>query len=334
MKSFLAREDFEAVNEQQRYLLFLNQKLHDKGSMERVSALAEIADFNMHTFSQSLLVTTDPDTISMFRPGGMDAPGAPEYARSFALESLYRARRHYADAISTLVDNKRFQHPRILELEYKYLETIFLAGFTSELVFNPHYYLTSARISANLPNRWTYLRRNNEGYELGIKTFERIIAYLELDESTTDMERVRARMELADWHLVFGWHDAASAEYSRAYALASELRLAPEPMTQLFNPDRPVQLPLFTARPNSREKFSISPDTPLDYAGYFDVSYAITDNGSAGKIRILDKSDSDAFDIEDRLRRYLRNSPFRPVIIDGNPEAQDEIRMRYYYSFQ
>jgi len=334
IKSYLAREDFESVNEQQRYLLFLSQKLHDQGSMEQVRSLAEIADYNMETFSQSLLVTTDPSAISMFRLGGMDAPGAPEYARQFALESLYRARRHYADAISTLIENERFQHPRLLELEYKYLETIFLAGFRGELIFNPHYYLTSARVSANLPNRWTCLRRNNEGYELGIKTFERILAYLELDESTTDVERVRARIELADCHLVFGWQDAAREEYAQAFARARELALSPESMTLLFSPEIPVQLPLFTARPNSREKFSISAETPLNYSGYLDVSYSINSNGTAGGIKVLDKSDRDAYKVADRLRRYLRNAPFRPYIIDGNLVERDQIEMRYYYTFQ
>lgn len=334
IESHLALGDFEAINEKQRYLLFLSRKLQNNGSIARVSTLAALGDRNMATFGLALIETEDLSAGPMFRLGSMDAPGAPEIARYHALNSLYRARNTYSAAISTLIDNENFLHPRLPELEYKYLETIFLVGFSSELVFNPHYYLTSARRSANLPNRWTYLRRNHSGYEAGISTFERILLYQENDPAITDVARVRTRIEYGDWHLLFGWDEAAAEQYGRAYTQAQSLGLDQDTVDTMFTPSMPVQLPLFTARPNSREKFAVSPDAELSYDGYIDMSFVINRNGTARQIRVLDKSGSTTYAIENRLRRYLKNSPYRPHIEDGKPVNRNAVRLRYYYTFQ
>ena len=227
-----------------------------------------------------------------------------------------------------------FRNPRLLELEYKLLETLFLTGYSREMIGNPHYYMTSARSTANMPNRWNHLRRNRDGYEAGIDIFERILLYMENDPTTPAEEIVRAHLEYADWHLVFDWNDAAMSQYARAWEVAQSLALDEAKIVELFRPDYPMQLPLFTPKPNSREKFGIKRETDLDYDGWIDMRFTINGNGTARNIELVNQSANTAFDTATRLRRYLKNSPFRPRIDNGETISREDVNMRYYYSFQ
>lgn len=331
--SYQAMEDYAAVNDMQRYLLYLNRKLQEDGSIARVPSLAGLGDRNMATFDRSLLVDgSEPGLPYRFGAQDMAAPVLPEMARYYALGSLYRAQSNYSAAISALLDNENFLHPRLLELEYKHLETLFLLGFANEFIDNPHYYLTSARRTANTPNRWTYLRRNKTGYEEGVKTFERILLYLDSDASVPGIEKVIARIEYADWQILFNYTQAATDLYEAAYALGLELGLGEE-IDGLFNPAYPVQLPLFSAKPNSREKYNVGMAEELSWDGYIDMAFDINRTGTVRDMRVLEKSPGTSFEMEERLRRYLKNSPFRPVVIDGETAGRDDLRMRYYYTF-
>lgn len=334
VESYLALGDFAAVNDRQKYLQYLSRKLGNAGTPARAPSLAGLGDQNMYTFGLALMERDDPNGPGRLFFGGGDVPTASEISRIHAVNSLYRAKDHYADAISRMIEDRDYRTPRLLELEYKLLETLFLTGFSDEFIDNPHYYITSARSTANMPNRWKHLRRNREGYEAGVDIFERILTYMENDAAVSPEDKVRAHLEYADWHLVFAWNDAAISEYGNAWQLAQSLALDNDAMKTLFSPDYPMQLPLFTPKPNSREKFGISRETDLAYDGWIDMRFTINSNGTARNIQLVDQSESTTFGTAARLRRYLKNSPFRPRIADGDTVSREDVTMRYYYAFQ
>jgi hypothetical protein len=101
----------------------------------------------------------------------------------------------------------------------------------------------------------------------------------------------------------------------------------------LLNPGIPVQLPILTSRPNSRERFGVAPDVELEYDGYIDVAFTTNRYRMARHIRILDKSENTTTSIRQRLTRNLRNYPFRPRFRDGELVRNDEVTLRYYYTF-
>ncbi len=332
VESHLALGDFAEVNDRQHYLEYLSGKL--ERNQVRLQSLAGLGDQNMYTFGLALVERDDPNGPGRLFFGGGDVPTASEISRIHAVNSLYRAKEHYSQAITRLIEEENFRNPRLLELEYKLLETLFLTGYSREMIGNPHYYMTSARSTANMPNRWNHLRRNRDGYEAGIDIFERILLYMENDPTTPAEEIVRAHLEYADWHLVFDWNDAAMSQYARAWEVAQSLALDEAKIVELFRPDYPMQLPLFTPKPNSREKFGIKRETDLDYDGWIDMRFTINGNGTARNIELVNQSANTAFDTATRLRRYLKNSPFRPRIDNGETISREDVNMRYYYSFQ
>jgi len=312
----------------------LHQKYLGHDSIETLSSRVSLADRNMEKFTETM---REPEEsvggLKINLQSTLTPIRMPETPREFALGNLYRAKNHYLEAISLLADNQAVLHPQLVELEYKFLETLFLLGYQRALLADPHYYLSEARRFANKPNRWTYLRRNDDGYLTGRETFESILATMEGDPDQSAEQHISAMMEFGDWHLLFGRDDAAMGVYQQAYDLARQLALGPEAVTDLFRPAVPIHLPLITAKPNSREKFDIGPEVELSYDGYIDISFYLNENGTAKGLRVLGKSAGTTWEVEKRLRRYLRNSPFRPRIVDGAPLGRDDLTLRYYYSF-
>lgn len=335
IESHLALSNVNAALNNQRYLLYLNNRLSGSGSLEALPSLIGLGDRDMNKFSQSMLTTgtyqVNQEQIKIPAIGAVNN-WQQEIIRQFALRNLSRAKNTYFDAITTLVDNEEYRNPKLQEVEYKFLETIFLLGFSPELIKDPHYYLTQARRSANMLGRWTFLRRNLPGYQTGNQILERLQSYVLQNPATTAEESVNAVLETGDWQLLFDRTDAAVKYYQEAYTLAQELELDNDVIESIFKPRLPLQLPLFTPKPNSREKFGISANMNLEYDGFIDIAFSINRNGTARKFRIQDRSDGTSFLTEKRLRQYLRNSPFRPWFEDDKPVSR-ELTMRYYYIF-
>ena len=335
IESHLALSNVNDALNNQLYLLFLNNRLSGSGSLEALPSLIGLGDRDMNKFSQSMLTsgTYQVNQDEIFIPAtGTVNKLQQDIIRQFALRNLARAKNTYFEAITTLVDNREYQNPKLQEAEYKFLETIYLLGFSPELIRDPHYYLTQARRSSNTLGRWTFLRRNPPGYQTGNQILERMQTYLLQNPATTPEEKINAILETGDWQLLFDRTDAAVKYYQEAYALAQELELDSKTIESIFKPRVPLQLPLFTPKPNSREKFGISANMNLEYDGFIDISFSVNRNGTARKFRIRDRSAGTSFLTEKRLRQYLRNSPFRPWIEDDKP-VDRELTMRYFYTF-
>lgn len=333
--SYLAVNDFASVNDREQYLAFLSRKLGEQAPASvEAPLLADMADSNMTTFGLALIETPEDSGLPYdYEALRMRSTGSPFAARYYAVSSLSRAKGNYAAAIVAMNDAGDYDAAELLDLERRLLETTFLLGFRREFAESPHYYMTAARMSANMPNQWNYLRRNSEGYNTGLDAFSRMVARLDDMPGATPEQRVSLQLENADWHLLFGRPNAAREAYIQAWQTAQEEGLDGAALATLFHPDALVQLPVFTARPNSREKFGIDPDTELARDGYVDMEFSVSRGGSVRGIRTLAKSADTSHAVEEQLRRYLKNAPIRPHVRDGEVVNRDNVRMRFYYTF-
>ena len=69
---------------------------------------------------------------------------------------------------------------------------------------------------------------------------------------------------------------------------------------------------------------------PLAY-DFADLSFDVTENGSVRNIRMLSEETAVNSNLLARLRRNVRLTFFRPLIIDGEPERSDDNQFRYRY---
>lgn len=336
IESYLAIGDVITANQKQRYLVYLSQEHFGARDINTLPSLLDLADRNMTSFTDTLNGPTVP-TISFSSgnnasgPGG--APSRTPTARELAFRNLFVAQQSYFRAIATMLDNEQYFNPLLLDLEYRFLETLFLQSFRMSIVKEPDYYLSERRHSTGSLITHDFNRRFSSGYAQGKNAFERIIIYISNNPDARLYQLVNALMEFGDWNMLFGRSNTAQDKYLEAYNLVNQMNVNQENIESLFRPAIPVHLPLFTAKPNSREKFDIPQDQQLDHEGYIDIAFTISRFGRAKRFDVLDASENSTSSIERRLRRFLRNSPFRPRLDEAGEFTEQRVTLRYYFSY-
>lgn len=334
IESHLAMGDIATANQKQNYLLFLSQEYYGNGSLETLPSLLALAGRNMKSFSDTFIRPVQPTiSISSSGSGSFGGRRRQQSPRQLAFGSLFFAQQNYNRAIGTLLRNRDYFNPLLLDLEYKYLETIFLQTFRSSILDEPHYYLSETkRSTGSLLNR-SSSRRLSFGYSEGSIVFERLLIYVSNNPDVQTSHLAEIIMEYGDWNILFSRGYRAREKYTQAWQLMVDAEVEKSVMDELFRPAIPVHMPGFTAKPNSREKYNISADTKLDYEGHIDIAFTISKYGRAKKFDTLATEGNITREMENRLRRYLRNSPFRPRLNDEGKSVADRVTLRYYIGY-
>lgn len=326
--SYLATGETRKAAERQQYLLFLNQQNFGKDSLQAVPVLRKMGDWLMASFNSSINAPTAP--VISFNAG---APGSRQSSpREFAFNNLYMAQNNYYQAIQNLLGNHQLKASALSELELKLIEAVFLAANRQGLLADPDFYMDSYLIRTGSRIMRRNLRANTISYANGRNAYMRIQLYEEHQTVVDPLRVARAIVGLGDWNLLFDKHASALRHYEEADAYLRSHNVAEEVIAQLLHPELPLQLPLFTAAPNSRAKYAIDTQTPLKFAGYADVSFDLTRYGSVRNIEIDSTTGEFSRNMERRLLRILRAAPFRPRLEDGKVVSSDNVRIRYYYA--
>lgn len=149
--------------------------------------------------------------------------------------------------------------------------------------------------------------------------------------ATTDAERVRrAQMQilLADLNLLrmgreqyFDEYHVLYSQYHQAYQSLLEVGAGEAELAWLYTPELPVHLPVHQTDP------FVSTDTFFDGA-YIDLSLDVDERGKARRFRILDSS-SVSRDARRELQNVIRNSRFRPRLVEGLKAERATYVVRY-----
>jgi tetratricopeptide (TPR) repeat protein len=322
--SYLATGEIGKAAERQQYLLFLSQQTFGEDSLQLVPVLQDVGDWQMASFSAGIYADL-PFMISV---------GSSRYSspRDFAFSSLYLAQNTYFQAIQNLIKNNQLNNPALNELELKLIEAVFFSANRQGLLANPDFYM-----DAHLGHTGSRIIRRNLGgnsisYINGRNAYLRMRLYEEHQTTVDPLEVARAIIGLGDWNLLFDRRTVALRSYEEAAAYLRSHNVTEEAIAALMHPELPPQLPVFTALPHSREKYAIPAEFPLTFAGFADVSFDLTRYGNVHNIEIGSKTGEFSKNMERRLVRILRTTPFRPRLQDGKVIASENIRIRYYYA--
>ncbi len=330
IKSYMAIGDFSTANAKQRYLIYLSEQYYGENNLNALSSIISLAEQNKAFYDQVLSMPVQPSiSFSSSVNGQSLAPKQPT-PRQMAFGSLFQAQQNYAQAISTMMDNHRYFDPILLDLEYSYVETLFLQAYRAAIIAEPDYYLSEnyARTGTRIRSS---TRRNTVSYLRGLYAFERMLIYVRNNPQADPLVLVNTLMDYGDWNLLFGRTRTALEKYTEANTEAVNRNIPDEKIENILRPQIHAHLPLITAKPNSREKFGIPAAEKLNYDGYIDIAYTISHYGRVGKIKVLGKSENTTRKIERRLIRFLRNSPFRPRLQEDGTVDAERVTLRYYY---
>ena len=330
IESYIATGDLLTANSKQQYLLYLNTQFYGEDSLEVVPALDYLADWNMDTFLTALTLGNSVGLNINF--GGRGVGGINATPRALAMRNLFLAQSQYYQAIENLIDHRRLFDPKLLELEQKLVEAIFLSALRRGILEDPVFYLNrrTARTGSRIVR--DELRGNTMSYINGRNAWMRMQIYVENNPAATPLDVARTMLGQADWNMMFNRRVTAREQYAEIHDYLQTSGLEEAEINALLHPPLPVQLPEITFRPHTRQHLGVPEDAQIAWQGYIDLGFSISRYGNVQGIRILGKSDNVTSRLERRLRKVLHNSPFRPRLADGEPLKQDEVQLRYYFA--
>ncbi len=172
----------------------------------------------------------------------------------------------------------------------------------------------------------------DDGYRQGLEALQLIVASFP-EERRTTVDYAEALLLEADWYLVFDRRRAAEAKYSEAYDLIASLPVEEGSNRSLFSSVLP--LPAFSEEiesilttSNYEGRVAIARDS-----GYVDVQFAVTRFGEVTDLEVLTDENQVDSRVVSSLRRRIRGTMFRPVIVDGELVRSENNRFRYYYAY-
>jgi len=153
-------------------------------------------------------------------------------------------------------------------------------------------------------------------YKTGKFLIEREYEILKNQEDVTDALLIENRLKLADWHLVYNKRHSAIEQYQKTYQYALKQTNFSSEIESLFT--QPISLPNlpYLDRITSSHLDAISVEERANYAR---VSIDVTRNGDARNIEVTDAAYKDNVAKKIKISRYLRNTKFRPKLINGAP---------------
>ena len=332
IESYIAIGDVGSANAKQRYLIYLSEQYFGENNLNALPSIIELADQNMANYERVMNMPVQPTISFSSSVGPGSASSRQPTPRQMAFGSLYQAQQNYVRAISTLMQNQQYFDPVLLDLEYRYIETLFLQAYRSAIIEEPDYYLSekASRTGSRIRNN---NRRNSVSYLRGVYAFERMLIYVRNNPRADPLILVNTLMNYGDWNLMFGRTRTAVEKYTEASREAHKRNIPAQEIENIFRPTMHVHLPALTAKPNSRDKFGIPANETLAHEGYIDIAFTVSRYGRAGGISTIDKSENVTRKIERRLKKYLRNSPFRPRLQKDGSVESERVTVRYYFGY-
>ncbi len=167
------------------------------------------------------------------------------------------------------------------------------------------------------------------GYQTGERALQDIVEYYR-EKGDAPYEFAEAVTNLADWYLMFGRRSQANDYYQAAWQVLLLQENSEELLQRLFG--EVVPLPTF-AESISNPAADYQADSQSDAINYdfADVMFDVTENGLVRNAKIVSEQTEENFSHHNSLRTNVRNSFFRPLIVDGEPQRSNGAYFRYRY---
>lgn len=317
----LARGDLMAADREQEFLFHLQRR---NASEQKIDTLLEPlrnqANWNFFTFSA--FSTPMPMYESMLAPN-LDRSFVQnsQELTSFRAQGLLRAQSRYQQMIDLIKEKEGPNDPK-------------LPALLLDLSITCFHYLSNFNINDDItvyqqlrPYDMGNMPVNSLCSRAGRQALDERAKILEVN-GAAPVERLQAKLDLVDWLLYFNKRGEALSLLQANAQLSGE-----ETFAALLNPPMPMSVPTFIPDNYSRALYHVPENLTLEYKGYVDVEFVVTQLGAARAIKVLGKSADTPSIVEDRLTRHIRRSQFRPRLTEDGLLNPDLARIRYYYTY-
>lgn len=337
IKSHIALGELNEADAQHQYLFYLKRKAYGDASVELLPALRRFAEWNIYAFDSRLATnpTLDFSAEAQTLPSNLSSLSVVD--EGFRNSKLINAEFMYRTIINILLNNFGDTDIRLLDIERKLALTNYF--FATNLDINSNA-ISNGNFSPQAFNstqeyyNMSRISSNSFGFRYGREALERRINLLLSLDSLPATEITKARIELADWLLIFNKRTAAFEAYKNAYDDLAEQGADEQTLASFFSPVLPETIPAFINYRFTRSSLNIPENVALNYQGWFDVSIHLNRFGQPQNIEILDRSPDASDAIESRLSSFLgKSTSYRPRFSNGEILERETFEARYYYSY-
>ena len=287
------RDDWEQANHLQEYAYYVREREQGAGSPELVPALYRLAAW---------------------------------YRRTGA---IFRARSLYENAVTIIENTSGPMDPRLIEALRGIAATYRMERHPEVAAARgreePEFSITAGSTRDPVSIRDPRMRLNP--YSDGEDALVRVVEILQANPDTTSGERAEARLELADWYLLFDKWSSATETYARARQELLDAGWDPTRVERLFDQPRPLMFPL------------PSPPSPpsgaarlVERRGYVDLEYDVSSRGRIDRLDVTAEEPEDMMNF--RIRKALRAARFRPRFVDGETVDTEGVEYRYEFVYR
>ena len=308
INSHLQTANYERAHELQQSKLYLKQRIFSKGESGYISALLEWADWNV-----DLLISDDKPMRSE-----IEAPGAS--INNF----LVTAQENYIEVIELIQASDQVNDERLIHAEKKLAAINYIANSMTKLS-QP---LATMGMNNDRNNFLATQNRREDKAEMayffnGSSALKRAIAY-SLESPEPDFISIAEQMmALGDWYLLFDRRTAALKIYEDAFEVLDAVGANHQDIEKVMTPGMPVNAPALVSN---------NTDTTV-YNGYIDIEFKVSKFGIATRPEVIATSEEETSPVTRALIRKIRNEKFRPAFIDGSASSNENVKLRYYYSY-
>lgn len=329
-RTFVEMGNFTQAHDRQDYLYYLRYKLHPDDNDANLDALLDLAGWSLGI--ASLAYERDFDTTATFQFNRLIESSIyfsnaadylqdvsptdsrlPDIQRDRAVSNYHLARlTTLFDSASALDISPDFSATSpIISEHHAAIDTTagYGQGFTSNYSTTLSYYRASAYNNGEeaLRHRFDYMSRH-----------------------ATPIDALRAKIDLADWYLVFQRRNDALETYREALSLWENADLDEDRKLslydELFYPGTPRNIPTLGS-----PWLSVQGE-PAGFHGYIDLAFNVTRYGTTQRVQVTGNSDDTSASLIRDLRGRINSAIFRPRFLDGEPVDNDAFSLRYYYT--
>ncbi len=307
IQSYLTVKNIDKAHELQQSILHLKKRAYSSDDSKYIESILNWADWNI-----SLLMRADTTSY---------ATNQSNQINQLSLnQNLVIAQESYIEAIELIRSSEDYSaKDQLIHAEKKLAAINYLAN--NQLSFTSQSELSSfSQENIQQDNRQEMAYFFN-----GSSALKRAIAY-SLESPAPDYLFIAEQiMALGDWYLLFDRRAAALAVYEDAFEVLDAVQAGEDDIKQVMTPGMPVMAPGMLG--------SNLTGSQNQYAGYIDVEFSVSKFGIASRPAVIGASNMDDSPISKTLINKIRREKFRPSFIDGSASSTENVKLRYYYSY-
>ncbi len=304
--SYIAMGDWAQADNYQNYLFFVQHKSYGNFDARLIPALADYAEWHLHAFTIG-----DGPSLAM---------------RLSSAQMLFGAAARMVEAHFGREDQRYVEYLRGVA------RSAYLVASNQDLMRE----LSQAQFRSPQETLRDMLYWRFPIVPSGFKAGEdALLGILEQHQSAdTAPERVaEASAQLADWYLLFDRRGDARDWYGKAWSSLEGAENAQESRQRLFGEIRQIPVYAFDNREWIIQNLGYVAVEEEVNQDFIDIQLDITRWGEVRNIETLSEASAETVSQHNWIRRRIRDSIFRPSLVDGEMVRVDdnELRYRYWY---